>query len=343
MDKKIRALLVMAVACLLFGCEPHAGPDRTILVNLEAKFQGTSEWETVLKHPCTYQWDFGDGVGAAVGKNVSYRYSAVGDYTVTMTVKKNKTGWTAKDYVFVSVIDWEILPVPIPVGGRSIDNPVVGFLPSGKMAILDSNTLEVVAETASSVPHARSFRYVTTLTPGGFAWGSFVQAVNENEVLVETSYNIFRVDLTTGSVTEVGRNLYSYDAALSGNTLFVAAGDFSLPASKLYSVDLTSGTPVDLLTDLPGASGGVCLDGAGNLYAGNGFAYGAPNETGEIRKFSLARPVPWAWYTDGELVADILIAGSLVRAGNGKMVVGGGDFFGGGETNFFAAVDLVSG
>jgi len=98
---------------------------------------------------------------------------------------------------------------------------------------------------------------------------------------------------------------------------------------------------VDVVTNIPGASAGVCLDGAGNLYTGNGYGNSGVDETGLIKRFTLST-LPLAW-SAGTSCGDVLSAGTLIWAGNGKILVGGGDTFGSGDDDYFAALDTATG
>jgi len=336
--------LMITGALFITGCFPKAdaGLDKKILIDLSVTLNG--EGTELFGGPVTFEWDFGDGSPAVSDAAATHQYTATGTYTTTLTVT-DQMGMTATDTADVEVMDWEVLPVPITMGSYTIDNPVMEFLPDGKMVILDGDTFELIEETDSSVPGARAFQYVTTLVPGGnsscWAWGSFVEAVDYNTILAGTTCEIFKIDLLTGSAVEVGSDLLNYAGELDGSDLYVSAGDFSWPASKLVRIDITTGQATDLVTDIAGASGGVCLDGAGNIYTGNGYAPGPPDETGQIRRFDLSATPTWAWYTDGGLVADILSGSSLIWAADHTLLVGGSDLFGAsGQGNYFSAVDL---
>jgi hypothetical protein len=98
-----------------------------------------------------------------------------------------------------------------------------------------------------------------------------------------------------------------------------------------------------VISDIPGASAGVCFDDEGNIYTGNGYSnFGIdPGETGLIKRFALLdSPQTWA---EGETVAKILSATPLIYAGNDTILTAGGDLFGTGDANYFAAVNASTG
>ncbi len=93
---------------------------------------------------------------------------------------------------------------------------------------------------------------------------------------------------------------------------------------------------VSTIITIGGASGGVAVDTAGNLYTGNGFDIAAGGtDTGWIKAFAqadwetaLATNTPIDFETAGIAVADLLTATSIGFDASGNMHVGGGDFYG---------------
>ena len=65
------------------------------------------------------------------------------------------------------------------------------------------------------------------------------------------------------------------------------------------------------------------------------------DETGLMKRFTLSM-LPLAW-SAGTSCGDVLSAGTLIWAGNGKILVGGGDTFGSGDDDYFAALDTATG
>lgn len=123
--------------------------------------------------------------------------------------------------------------------------------------------------------------------------------------------------------------------------LAINSGDFT--TSNLALLDTNSPTTAPdlspLVTGIPGASGGISFDGQGKLYVGNGFATTSGGQTGDIYQFDFdfdtwdSAPLTMG---DATTINTILSAGGLMFDNDGNMLVGGGNFFGGGDADFFA-------
>lgn len=128
---------------------------------------------------------------------------------------------------------------------------------------------------------------------------------------------------------------------LDDSTLFVSG---SGSESVVSEITLTGATAQlrTAVNDFGGGSSGVTSDGQ-YLYVGNGFSFGAGSPTGEVRAIPLSMIVggsaPASFLSDGVPVARALSADSLGFDSLGNMLIGGGDFFGGGEFGFAAIVD----
>jgi hypothetical protein len=160
-------------------------------------------------------------------------------------------------------------------------------------------------------------------------------AVGNNGGVSFANFEVGVFDFPT--LTGVWFTAASFDAGWLSNTrIALSAGDFS--SGIVTALDVTSPNPANpmnptIVTGIGGASGGVALDGAGNLYTGNGFADAGPSGTGAVKAFDAA-----AWQAavsggpaidfeaDGTLVVDVLSASSLGFDGEGNLHVGGGDF-----------------
>ena len=102
------------------------------------------------------------------------------------------------------------------------------------------------------------------------------------------SFGNFQVGVfTIASLTGTWFSANHFDAAWIDNRFVaITAGSFGSP-SFVTALDSSSPNPaspsnVTIVDDIGGASGGVALDGAGNLYAVNGFASGGPSSTGAV-------------------------------------------------------------
>ncbi len=125
-----------------------------------------------------------------------------------------------------------------------------------------------------------------------------------------------------------------------------SAASLSPPSSvRLLDTASSPAAPVAplVIDGIAGASAGVGFDSAGKLYTANGFATGGPSATGDIRRFdaadwqqALASGTPLGFEQAGTYVDTILSGGSLVLDRQDNLLVGGGNAFGGGQSNFFA-------
>ncbi len=344
-------LLVLIIGMGFSGCFPKAdaGADKQILSDLSVTLDGSASTVRLGKIN-TYTWDFGDGT-QATGALVTHTYAAEGDYTATLTVKDN-TGQKSTDTATVKVITWDTLATPITADGHTIEAPLIDFLPDGRMIVAEGKSateIEVAVETTAG---SKEFTYLTSLTTSSVpplveytTYGSFIKVVDADTVLLGASIYIYEVTLSTGSanlLAEIG----NCDAVLSGNELYVTRSEYNpdwSANSYVSLIDLNNpSVSVNLITDIPGSSAGVCLDDDGNIYTGNGYTNYGLDETGLIKRFALAG-LPLAW-SAGTGAGDVLSAGSLIWAGNGVILIGGGDTFGtSGDYNYFAALDTATG
>ena len=233
---------------------------------------------------------------------------------------------------------WESLATPIVADGHALDAPLVDFLPDGRMVVVEGGSATEIEIAVEEAAGSLSFSYVTSLVPGDeFSYGSFVKALDNATVVVGASTIIYLVDLSAGT-SEILTEIDNFDAALNGNDLYVTRMTYNADWSYngyVTRIDLADpDAPVDVITGIPGASAGVCLDDGGNLYTGNGYSNAGVDETGLIKRFDLSSaPLDWS---AGTSCGDILSAGTLIWVGGGMMLVGGGDTFGSGDDDYFA-------
>ncbi|MFT3686058.1 MAG: hypothetical protein QM783_14250 [Phycisphaerales bacterium] len=142
----------------------------------------------------------------------------------------------------------------------------------------------------------------------------------------------------------------NFDGTWNGNHFYLtgAGSDFVPFVSRVDFTDVT-GSPVAtrIITNGGGGSGGVAISG-GSLFAGVGYGGGGLS-TGDIRVFDLlaadSAPSP-VQFSSGVQAAGgpVLSAWPLAFDGVGRLLVGGGDGFGGTtDIGYVAVIDLQSG
>ncbi|WP_146651792.1 hypothetical protein [Labilithrix luteola] len=223
---------------------------------------------------------------------------------------------------------------------------IEGYALRGRLFAVDGDTIWLQKNFGSSV-----WMKVATATesmdptflhmsPNGttFALGTgYEQPMYIGSTTIFSVKNPPNVSKTAG-VKKIPANYY--DAAWRDNRyLFVNAGDF-VAGSKIYAIDTTLEHPetgfIDIIPDVPGASGSVAFDHDGNLITGNGLAYAGTSRTGEVKIWSAAditaalAGTSLPYVTSGHVLAEsILSASPLGVDGDGNVFVGGGDAFGG--------------
>ncbi|MES1173147.1 MAG: hypothetical protein ABUL62_02370 [Myxococcales bacterium] len=138
-----------------------------------------------------------------------------------------------------------------------------------------------------------------------------------------------------------------YDGAWRGDRyLFINAA--SDTGSQIYAVDTegATGAPIAILPDIPGASGGIAFDEAGDLVTGIGYGY-ADAPTGELKIWPASvvdaalTGASLAYSTTGKvLIEGALSAASLGFDASGNLFVGGGDAFG--NSGHYGYAGLIS-
>ncbi|MDO8630656.1 MAG: hypothetical protein Q7R41_09185 [Phycisphaerales bacterium] len=209
-----------------------------------------------------------------------------------------------------------------------------------------------------SAPASRSFSFLGTLPGADFpSFGAAFLAVSPDGTRFAAGNNggssfanyrvgVFSVALLSGEWFAAAH----FDGAWIDDThLALTAGDFVNPSIVTVldttSIDPNQPTNPTIINGIGGASAGVALDPAGNLYTGNGFVSGGPSGTGAVRAF---RNADWTaalsggpvlnFETDGIAVVDILSASPLGFDNEGNLFIGGGDFSNANEFDFVALV-----
>ena len=161
--------------------------------------------------------------------------------------------------------------------------------------------------------------------------------------------NIFKMPSSGGQATLVGRYEWEIIGTWLNNDTFVfGEGEtFGLFTGSVEALNVNTGTTIHIVGNIPGDPGGVEFDNQGNLYVGLGAGQDG-NRAGEIRRFddSLVDAAlagqGFTNFDDGELIAKVLNAGDLAFSANGKLFVGGANFFTG-DAGYIAEVDVDTG
>ncbi|MEO1129883.1 MAG: hypothetical protein AAFX05_09295 [Planctomycetota bacterium] len=220
-------------------------------------------------------------------------------------------------------------------------------LPDGRALLLDGTDIKLQDSL-----HASTYTTIGSI-PGGLipASPSFFSvspdgarvAIGDNQFNAGASVHVFDVGSfnTVGATTPDSFVVPNFDAHWSDNdTLFVSGSGATTVVTEIRADTLGVRTVID---GVGGASGGVTTDGT-HLYTGNGFAFGGPSATGEVKAFLLAdidaAVTAIDFEASGVSVADDLSGGSLGFDSRGNFLVGGGDFFGtSGDFGYFAVYD----
>ena len=237
---------------------------------------------------------------------------------------------------------------------------VYDVLGDGRLIALDGADVYVESGVQS-----RTFEYLGTLPAADmpdpqYMGPAFVRvspdgtriAVGNNGGLTWTNYQVgvFSINGLTGDWFTADH----YEAEWVDDTnLSLTAGTFGPTAVTVLDTSSNPSSPTNptVVTNIGGCSAGITFDALGNLYTGNGFAFGGPSDTGWVKGFSYSA---WSgalsggpivdFETDGELVADLLSAATLGFDAEGNLYVGGGDLYGGTDNNYAGLVssDAVS-
>jgi hypothetical protein len=165
--------------------------------------------------------------------------------------------------------------------------------------------------------------------------------------------NTYTLPITGGEARLIARVPLSLSAAFrrSSSELFIAQGNPgsgppNARSSQVVRLNLVTGKAQPVVGNIPGLTGGVAFDGAGNLFAGIGFL---PGRTGEIRRFdkedvdeALRTAAPIA-FAAGSFVTQSLDAAPMVFDSEDDLLVGGGDLSPGGQSGFIAEIDPRTG
>jgi hypothetical protein len=235
-----------------------------------------------------------------------------------------------------------------PTGAGPMD-----ALADGRMVTVIGNDLHIETSAGS-----RAFAFHGTLSGADFpSFGPAFVHVSPNGIHVAignnggASFADYRVGVF--EITTLTGNWFAaehFDGAWVDDVrLALTAGEFGDPA-YVSLLDTSSSNPNNpdnpvVIENIGGASGGVTLDGQGNLFTGNGFSLSGPSGTGTVRAFlnadwenAVTMSTPLDFENDGVLVVDLLSASPLGFDVEGNLIIGGGDF---NEPGQFDYVGLV--
>lgn len=230
----------------------------------------------------------------------------------------------------------------------------------------DGRTWALVGNTvyAQTSPGGGPFAPLGSVVSGTVAsWGGSFIRVNDAGTILAIGDNNFgagaRVHFVTtaalASASPAGAVTQSvlsgnFDGNWSGDTFFVTgAGSDFVPFVNRVTFTGPGGTPAStrVVTSIGGGSGGVAVNN-GRLYTGAGYAGGSA-ATGEIRSFDLSSinnaSSPLTFSTGSAITGGpVLSAWPLSFDSAGRLLVGGGDSFGGtSEIGYAAVVDPATG
>ncbi|MBK6939102.1 MAG: hypothetical protein IPH13_02700 [Planctomycetes bacterium] len=159
-------------------------------------------------------------------------------------------------------------------------------MPGGHLAMFDGSSV-VEIDPATGVIVRVMF------TPAAFTFGSFLALDPTSTFLVfgeSSNGTLTRIPLDGSPASHLATVQFNYDGAFdAGGALFVAHGNVTFTGTNLVRIDVDTGA-VQTIASLPGPSGPIAIDGAGNvLYGVNSPAFPAPPGSGSIVAFSAAQ------------------------------------------------------
>lgn len=230
------------------------------------------------------------------------------------------------------------LPPPI----ANFSTVLFDALPDGRLMLLNNTTVSI--ETA---PKSGSFSVLGDISNFSPSSGPSFLAISPNGTRAAAGSNgggsvvVFNTSNPAISTSYVAGD---FGAEWLDNSFLAVSSGFGSAKVDILNTSTAVVTPV--VTNIIGASAGVSIDAAGNLYVGNGFG----SDVGLIKSFApaawqsaFATSTPLNFATQGTPVVDLLSAYPIGFDGSGNMFVGGGDFFGSsGDYGYAALVDATA-
>jgi len=254
-----------------------------------------------------------------------------------------QVGWADSfdDYILVERFE-------LPVGAGP-----VGAFPEGRLLTVIGAEVYVESAVGSRVFESRGVLPDADMSSFGAAFvrvspdGTWIAVGNNGGAAFDRyQVGVFQFPGLTGVWFDAGH----FDATWVDNRyLAITAGDFGSPSVvTLLDSAPPESAKVDnrvVIENIGGASGGVTVDAAGNLYTGNGFETGGPSGTGAVKGFFFAdwmaawqNREPLDFEADGRLIIDVLSASPLGFDVDGNLFIGGGDFSSETEMDFVGVV-----
>ena len=174
-----------------------AGNDKTVEINTYVNFSGSNSWSAVPDtRIVSYEWDFdGDGHYDAVGKNVSWKFTQLGTYIVTLKVTDNM-GNSDTDTCTVKVVDTKppTITITTPNDGSLFNTHsiTIKYQGSDSGSGIDHYEIQVDSGSWNNVGTSTSYT-ILSLTDGSHT--VYVKAVDKAGNTAEDSVN-FTVDTT---------------------------------------------------------------------------------------------------------------------------------------------------
>jgi hypothetical protein len=230
----------------------------------------------------------------------------------------------------------------LPAPTVPFSNVLFDALPDGRLLLLNNTTVSV--ETA---PKSASFVVLGDIPGFSPSSGPSFLAISPNGTRAAAGSNGGGSVVVFDTGNPASSTSYPADDFggewLDNSHLAISNG---FGSAKVDILNTSAATVTPVVTNIVGASAGVSIDAAGNLYVGNGFG----SNSGLIKSFSaaswqsaLATNTPLNFATQGTPVADLLSAYPIGFDGSGNMFVGGGDFFGSsGDYGYAALVDAAA-
>jgi hypothetical protein len=233
------------------------------------------------------------------------------------------------------------LPAANPASGGTV---LFDALPDGRLLALNGASVSI--ETAVGSGAFASVGDVAGFAPS-FGASFFTISPDGTKAAVGSNAGSVVVFNTATPATNTTHAVNDFEAAwLDNSRLAIANG--TAAGTGVQILNTTTSALSSVIGNIGGFSGGVAVDAAGNLYAGNGFnTTVGGSDTGWVKAFTpaqvnaaIASGTPIDFEAAGTPIVDLLSGSTLGFDSAGNFYVGGGDFFGSsGDFGYSAVVD----